>query len=308
MWTIDSPELARNYGFMNEAEQQALLDARVALAGVGGDGFQLGQKLARQGVQSFSVADPEVFEAENANRVPGATTMTYGLSKALVFAQGVYDINPGATVDVFTDGVTPDNVGEFMEGADLVLDESELTHLEIGTAIAREARRRDIPDLMVMNVGFSAIVTSFDPKSRHTFERFMGIPKGMPLDEVAERQVDFSRCLPYIPHYGDVKTLIAVQEGEASLPSIAEGVDIASGVGTTQAKLHLMRKAGNHRPEPVWAPKVGYMDAYTLQSGITRHPRLSHYRHLIPMVARSALHLNPEASYTDDDRHRRGQE
>ncbi len=41
--TIDSPEFSRNYGFWNEDEQRALLSAHVAIAGVGGDGFQLGR-------------------------------------------------------------------------------------------------------------------------------------------------------------------------------------------------------------------------------------------------------------------------
>jgi tRNA A37 threonylcarbamoyladenosine dehydratase len=86
MKSLDSPEFARNYGFWSEAEQQALLGARVAIAGVGGVGFQVGTKLARMGVASFSIADPEDFEPQNANRVPGATTATYGRSKRMSFA------------------------------------------------------------------------------------------------------------------------------------------------------------------------------------------------------------------------------
>lgn len=304
MRTINSPENARNYGFWNEAEQQALIDAHVAIAGVGGDGFQLGQKLAQMGVQHFSIADPEVFEPENTNRVPGSTISTYGRNKAEVFEEKIKDINPDATVRVFTEGVLPENIEEFMYGADLILDESELTRLEIGTLIARQAVKQGIPDLLVMNIGFAAQATSFHPLGKKTFEDIMGIPRGMPLDEIADVEVDLSRCVPYIPKYSDLRTLKAVQEG-ASLPSIAQGVDIASALGSSQAFLHLTRKAGNRRPEPVWAPRFRYMDALDGTSGETRFPRFSHYRSLAHAALRQCLGQNSDASYSAEDRARR---
>lgn len=304
MNTITAPEFSRNYGFWNEAEQQAITAARVAIAGVGGDGFQLGLRLAMNGVQTFDIADPEVFEPENANRVSGATTSTYGRKKAEVFSEKVHDINPDADVRIFDDGVTEDNIEDFMSRATISFDEAELTYLHIGAALAREARKRGIPDVLVMNVGFAAQVTSFHPSSKNTFERFMGIPKDMPLDEIKGREVQFDRCLPYIPSYGDLRTLKAIQEG-APLPSIAQGVDVASALGTSQTFLHITRGLNNRRPEPIWAPRVGYMDAYSLTANVTRFPRVSHYRHLGVAAARSLLHLSPEASFTAEDRLRR---
>lgn len=304
MRTINSLENSRNYGFWNEAEQQALMNAHVAIAGVGGDGFQLGQKLAQMGVQSFSIADPEVFEPENTNRVPGAIVSTYGRNKAEVFEEKIKDINPDASVRVFTDGVLPENVEEFMYGADLVLDESELTRLEIGTLIARQAIKQGIPDLFVMNIGFATQATSFHPSGNKTFEDIMGIPRGMPLDEIAELTVDFSRCVPYIPKYADLRTLQAVKEG-APLPSIAQGVDIASALGSSQAFLHLTKMVSNRRPEPVWAPRFRYMDALDGTSGETRFPRFSYYKSLTHAALRQYLGKNSDASYTAEDRERR---
>ena len=179
----------RNYGFWNEAEQKCLSESRVAIAGVGGDGFQLGYKLAMMGVNNFSIADPEVFEKENSNRVFGATSSNNGRNKAEVFSDMVHDIRPDASIDIYKDGVTEDNVEDFMRNADLVLDESELRYLKIGTMIARVARRNMIPDLFVMNIGFSGVATSFHPTKGKTFEDIMGIPKNSPLDEVADMEV-----------------------------------------------------------------------------------------------------------------------
>lgn len=296
----------RNYGFWNEAEQKRLSEAKVAIAGVGGDGFQLGYKLAMMGVENFSIADPEVFETENSNRVFGATTSSNGRNKAEIFKEMVLDIRPNATIDVYLDGVNKDNVETFMHGADLVLDESELTHLEIGTMIAREARNQNIPDLVVMNIGFSAIATSFRPDFGNTFEDMMGIPKGMPLDEVAKLSVDFTRCLPYVPKYGDINTLIAVQNG-SHLPSISQGVDIASAMGTTEVFLHLTSNIKNNRRKPTWSPKFRYMDSYNGKSGVIHTPRLSYYMGLINVIGLSFLNLNPKASYSKEERELRNQ-
>jgi molybdopterin/thiamine biosynthesis adenylyltransferase len=294
----------RNYGYWSEEEQKRLNKSRVAIAGVGGDGFQLGVKLAMLGVEKLKVADPEVFEPENSNRVIGARVSTYGQNKAEVFRDTVLDMRPNAKVDVYTDGVTEDNVKDFMDDVDLVIDESELTKLEIGTMIARNARGENIPTLLVMNIGFAAIATSFHPNPgwrQATFERVMGISKDTPLNEIADMEVDFSYCLPYIPNYGDISSLQAVQEG-APLPSISQGVDIASAIGTTEAFLHLTRNVGNKRRQPTWAPTFRYMDAYNGESGTTRTPRLSYYLGLIALIGRSQLGLNPRASYRKEER------
>lgn len=296
----------RNYGFWNEAEQKCLSKSKVAIAGVGGDGFQLGIKLAMMGVADFSIADPETFEVENSNRVFGATSDNIGRNKAEVFKDMVMNLRPNAKVDIYTDGVNQSNIKKFMRGADLVLDESELTRLEIGTMIAREARRNGIPDLLVMNIGFAAIATSFHPNHGTTFEDIMGIPKDMPLDEVSKMEVDFSRCLPYVPKYGDINTLLAVQDG-ASLPSISQGVDLASAIGTTEAFLHLTASAANYRKQPTWAPSFRYIDSYISKSGITRTPRLSYYIGIFMVLIRTKIGLNPRGSYSKKERRLRSQ-
>jgi molybdopterin/thiamine biosynthesis adenylyltransferase len=300
MPTYKDSMFKRNYGFFSEEEQKKIIDSTVAIAGVGGDGFQLGEKLARIGVSKFIVADPEVFEAENINRVSGAKNSTLGKNKAEVFRDSIADIHPDAEVEIYTEGVNEDNVHEIVSRADLILDESELTRLELGTMIARESRKNNKPVLVVLNIGFAAIATSFDPNGRMTFEKTMGIPKDMPIDEVAEMEVDFSRCLPYMPQYGDINSLISAQKGYP-LPSISQGVDVASALGSTEAFLHLTKGVANHRKSPTFAPSWRYMDAYSGESGTIRMARISHYMGLFAILGRMQLGLNPRASYKEDD-------
>lgn len=302
---VNRPEYQRNFGFWNEQEQSAMSDSVIAIAGCGGDGHDLARSIAMMaGPKEIRIADPEVFEPENSNRVSWADTTTYGRSKVDVLEEGINAIRPDTKVVSYTDGVTLDNVEEFVQGADLVLDESELTYLNIGTAISRETRKHNVPTLVVMNIGFAAIATSFDPARKYDFEKMMGVPKGMPLDEVKELEVDFSRCLPYIPAYGDLATLKAVQNG-ASLPSIVQGVKAAAALGSTEAFLHLTSSINNRRRSPTFAPQWRYMDAMNAEGGVIRHPRLNYYGRAILMAARSAARLNPETSYDDAARARR---
>ncbi|KQP56477.1 ThiF family adenylyltransferase [Agreia sp. Leaf283] len=308
-----SPEFSRNYGFWSEDEQKALIASSVAIGGAGGGGFQFGLKLARMGVSGFTVADPEVFEPQNANRVEGAGSSTYGRNKAEVFRDRVLDINPDARVTVLTSGVTPDSIDEFVAGADLVIDESESTQPEIGVLIARAARKRGIPDLMAMNVGFAAQVTSFAPTGPWTFERFMGLDERMPLDEIAGRSMDLARSLPYVPPYSDLRALSSVRQidgagASVSLPSLAIGIDLLSSIASAQAFLHLTRGVAVRRPSPVWAPRMAYMDAYSFRARVLRAGRGSHLRHLVVAAARQKLGRNPLASYTVADIDRRRDE
>lgn len=302
MNTIYAPEFARNYGFWNEDAQQRLLDTHVVIGGVGGDGYELGTKLARMGIGAITVADPEVFEPENKNRVPGAKDSTINRNKAEVFAEEVADINPHAKVQVFSEGITLDNIPDIITpDVGIVFDETELTHMELGTAIARRARELGIPDVMVMNVGFAGQVTSFASDSHHTFERMMGFRDDMPLDEVADLEVNFSRCLPYVPPYIDLDTFDAVVKG-APLPSIAAGVDVASSLGQSQALLHLVKTHGR-RVSPIISPTIAWQDSLTMRSGHTRYPRASHYRTLaVAAVNDLVMHRNPSTAYEASSR------
>ena len=295
-----APEFRRNLGFLRFSEQELLQDSTIAVAGAGGDGFDLTLALVMlAGPKEVRIADPETFVPENSNRVAWATTDTYGRLKVDALRDAIEKIRPGTRVVAYPDGITVDNADEFVAGADLVLDESELRYLHVGTALARAARRHRVPNLLVMNIGFGAVATSFAPQSRYTFERMMGLPDDISLHEAATRTADLSRCVPYVPPYADLGTFRATVAG-APLPSVVQGVKAAVSLGATEALLHLTRSDGNRRRMPVVAPRWAYCDPMTLASGRTRFARAHHWAGLAVVAGRSFLGLNPRASYTGD--------
>ena len=318
MRTLNSPETHRNMGFWNEPTQQGILDIEVAIAGNGGTGNMFGMAAARLGVQKFRTADPEVFDAVNSNRVMGARVDTIGRNKAEVLKEDILAINPDAQVVTYTDGITPENIGDFLQSADIVLNGTELTMPHLGVMLAREARNRKIngersplPIIDVEYIGHAGQGMVFDPNSRMTFERFMDIKSfdkngnDIPLDDLELEPVSASRYLAYLPPYGDLKTLEAIQKG-ASLPSNMIGAGVAAQIGLSEVVKIVRQRAGERGLRPTYAPSVRWYDAYTGKSGETRHPVQSHYRHLANVVLRNLTHLHEPASYTTEERAARG--
>ena len=72
----------RNLGFLTPAEQAALREGAVFVAGVGGMGGACFLALVRAGVGRFAVCDIDVFETSNLNRQVFAFTDTVGQDKA----------------------------------------------------------------------------------------------------------------------------------------------------------------------------------------------------------------------------------
>ena len=294
-------------GAWNEATQQGILDTRVAVGGTGGAGYLIAVALAHAGVQRFSIADPETMDRTNGNRVLGAREDTYGVNKALVCADEIHAINEDADVQVYTDGVTEENVEEFMYGADLVLEATEYNMPEIATMLCRQARRQDLPVLNAAYILHGAQVTSFHPRSKWTFERVMNLKGGedAPLDEIKGQTIDPSRYIAYVPPYADYETLKALYQG-APVPSNMTGAGLASLLAVDETVAHVRQRIGERGKTPTFAREVRWMDLHTGKGDSTRHPVASFYTGVLRMQLRNRLGLNEPASYTAEERANRG--
>lgn len=294
-------EYERNLGFMSRAEQHALGTAVVSIGGAGGDGGQLAIALARLGVGSeggeIRLADPDPFERENINRQACSNQDTIDVNKAVAVGEAIQKINPDIQVRTFTEGVTPENVDEFVTGANLLIDETEFTMHGIGVALARSARQHGIPNLHALNVGFGTQVTSYAPDSKYTLERRLGLKDDMPLDEVAKAEVGIDKWLAWIPPYADFEAFKTVAAGKKSAPSVAPGVLMASGAGSTEALLHLTRDVGNRRREPTIFPYVRVEDTMAGYNKVIRHPKTRFVASFAIMAARTKRGLNPRTDF-----------
>lgn len=89
----------RNLGFITEAEQAALQNGAVFVAGVGGMGGACFLALVRAGVGRFAICDIDVFETSNLNRQVFAFTDTVGHDKAEAACEAARRINPDVQIE-----------------------------------------------------------------------------------------------------------------------------------------------------------------------------------------------------------------
>ncbi len=294
-------DTSRNWGFVTAEEQEQLAGLRVAVAGCGGDGGLVVETLTRLGVRSFALADPESFAVENLNRQNGCDVTTLGRAKAEVLAEIVCRIAPDATVEVFRDGVTPSNVGDFVQGAGVVVDEVEYTRPEVAVCLARAARGRGLPVVSGLNVGFGALVSTFSPGGP-SLERCLGLSEHASLDEIAAAAVPLGRWVPRLPAYVDAETLRLVAAGERSAPSVAPGVALAAGLVTSE-----LFAVVTGRRRPVVAPGAYWVDGLSLRSRRVRFPALSYRASVLRIATRSLLRATPGVTVPDLEPRSRGE-
>ena len=111
----DSERFNRNIGVWSEKFQESLKDVTIGIAGLGGSGGGLATILARNGFYNFKLADFDKFERHNIQRQFYALESTLNKPKSDITAQGIKDINPEVSVEVYEKGVTLDNLDHFLD-------------------------------------------------------------------------------------------------------------------------------------------------------------------------------------------------
>jgi molybdopterin/thiamine biosynthesis adenylyltransferase len=97
-----------------------LARARALVVGVGGLGAPAAATLARAGVGTLGLVDPDVVELSNLHRQPLYATADVGRAKVEVAAERLRALHPGVRIEVRRERLGPDAAG--VRGFDVVLD------------------------------------------------------------------------------------------------------------------------------------------------------------------------------------------
>ncbi|MBX3667655.1 MAG: ThiF family adenylyltransferase [Rhodocyclaceae bacterium] len=238
---------SRNVGWVTQAEQAQLKSKRVAIAGLGGvGGFHL-QTLARLGIGEFSIADFDVFDIVNFNRQAGAMMSTLGRRKIDVLAEQTRDINPEVDLRLFDQGVTADNLDDFLRGADLYVDGLDFFAFEARRATFAACARLGIPAVTAAPLGMSAALLVFLPGAM-TFEEYFQLD-GLPeLEQAVHFLVGLAPAAMHIEYLVDPTRLdLANRRG----PSTPMACYLCAGVAATEG-LKIMLGRGDVLAAP-WA-------------------------------------------------------
>jgi molybdopterin/thiamine biosynthesis adenylyltransferase len=249
---------SRNIGFFTESEQARLRRSTVAIAGVGGVGGLLAERLLRLGIGHLKITDPGVYEESNLNRQFGSSLSNIGQSKVEAVYTLLRDINPQAQIDWDSKGiVTTDDAYSFTEDCDLVIDEMDFGLYRESISLQRAARDRGIYYAFASALGFGAMVMMFDPKGP-TLEEYNKLPVDLDLNNIEKIDVPLERIAPVIPSYANkipadmIEQIIA---GERPGPTTSIGTGLAS-ILTANETIKVILK----RPDIVKIPQYIYID------------------------------------------------
>lgn len=258
-----SAAFSRNIGWVTPREQAALRGARIAIAGLGGVGGAHLLTLCRLGIARFNIADFDHFEVHNFNRQAGASMPFLGQPKVDVLAQLALDVNPEAELRKFGQGVTPDNVDEFLRGVDLYVDGIDFFAIEARRMVFAACRERGIPALTAAPLGMGVSLLYFDPKGM-SFEDYFRL-EGHPVQEQYARFI--AGLSPAMLQRRYLVAPEAVNFTEMRGPSTMMACDLCAGVmGTAALKVLLGR--GPLKAAP-WAMQF---DAYQQRLRFTWRP------------------------------------
>ncbi len=165
---------SRNLGLIDYADQQKLLATRVAIPGLGGVGGAHLTTLARTGVGAFTLADFDTYSPVNINRQYGSDLNSFTQPKLKTMRDRALYINPFLDIRCFPEGVTPDNLDEFLRDVDILVDSLDFFVQDIRRALFNRALALNIPVITAAPAGCSSSVLVFMPGGMN-YDAYFGV-------------------------------------------------------------------------------------------------------------------------------------
>lgn len=259
----------RNLGLVNANELALLKDSTVAVAGLGGVGGGHLIALARTGIGRFKVADFDIFDAVNVNRQYGAQVSDFGRKKLDAMVDNALEVNPFLDITTYPQGVTEENLDDFLDGVDLVVDGLDFFVFEIRRMVFNRAVERGIPVITAGPMGFSSALLVFAPGGM-TFDEYFDIREE---DSYMDRVMKFAIGLSPRPTHVRYIDMNFVDLLEKRGPSLGAACFICSGMTAAEA-VRVLAGRKKLRPAPCYLQFDPYLQKLVkgkLRGG-NRHP------------------------------------
>jgi len=177
--------LDRNRNRITHQEQEHLRTQRIGLVGLS-SGHAIAATLALEGLcGELRLADMDEMELTNLNRIP-ASVLDVGLNKAVQSARRAAEIDPYLPIRIFPQGISPENVEEFVTGLDVVVEECDA--IDIKVLLREVARRHRVPVVMETSDRGMLDVERFDQEPDRPI--FHGLLPGVTADLMSSLPLD----------------------------------------------------------------------------------------------------------------------
>ncbi|MBU0683946.1 MAG: ThiF family adenylyltransferase [Candidatus Omnitrophica bacterium] len=249
----------RNIGVISEKEQERLRNACVAVAGCGGIGGLSAEQLVRIGVGHVKIADPDTFAVHNLSRQSGSTSANIGQNKADVLGRHFKSINPTMQLDIFREGVLPENTNKFLEGAEAVVDGTDYSNLEATVHMYRSAREKGLCVFTPNAIGFGVNVFVFGPDT-------ISLEDHLELSSGIDPRMALLKLVPYLPPYLDPEIVQKAASGETHIPNIAMPQYLATSIAVSEIVMMLL---GRIKPPAGPDPRIFILDLLNRKFSVT---------------------------------------
>jgi tRNA A37 threonylcarbamoyladenosine dehydratase len=143
----------------NDANMEKIYNSKVAIFGIGGVGGYVAEALARSGVTTFYLYDPDVISITNLNRQIMATYKTLGKDKVTAMKERILSINPDAEVYTYKMFVDSNSIKDVtFDNVDYCIDTLDTISTKI--LLIKTCNELNIPLISCMGTG-----NHFDPSS-----------------------------------------------------------------------------------------------------------------------------------------------
>lgn len=190
--------VARNMPLISKSEQERIQNTTVAIAGVGGTGAWIIESLVRLGIGTLYIADSSVYEVTNMNRQAYSTLNNLGKSKVEVITEMMMNINKDVKIKKFPEGINQDNIEDFLNNVDVVVDGIDYYDFPTRRLVQNEARKRGIPVFLSFTIAFEASMFVFTKESM-SFDEFIGFQNSYKSE--TEYNMPIDRLVPIFPKY-----------------------------------------------------------------------------------------------------------
>jgi hypothetical protein len=133
------------------------------------------------GARVIKLADPDVVSPTNLNRMRFDFSQV-GKKKVDLVAQYIYQLNPYTEIHCFDEGITASNMGNFLDGLGILVE--ELDDIETKVLMRVEAKKRKIPVIMATDNADSVIIDIERFDLRPELPIFGDALKGMDMKEI----------------------------------------------------------------------------------------------------------------------------
>jgi molybdopterin/thiamine biosynthesis adenylyltransferase len=248
---------ARNIGIFTQEEQSFLHSCSVGIAGVGGIGGLLAERLMRIGIGKIKITDPGTFEFSNLNRQYGSSIENIGKNKVEIIAALLKSINPKCTVLYDNLGISDQKSADiFVEDIAIVVDEMDYGLFDKNIYLNRSARKNGIFYMFSTALGFGGLVSIFSPKgiSLETYNDFPSVDISPDSPRI---KILSNKLFPHFPSYmkGKEELVKKMIEGTIEISTNSIGVGLAAIITANEVVNLLLNKT-----QLIEAPQFIYID------------------------------------------------